>query len=69
MRECRDHQFCKLPEGICDLNDAPGICIAPPRVCSDDYDFVCGCDGVTYSNECYAAAAGISIRHHGQCEP
>jgi Kazal-type serine protease inhibitor domain len=35
--------------------------------CLDVYQPVCGCDGVTYSNGCYASVAGIKSYTQGEC--
>ena len=36
-------------------------------MCVHGFDPVCGCDQVTYSNECKAKAKGMSIAHGGPC--
>ena len=46
------------------------LCIANPQpdlVCIEIYEPVCGCDNITYSNECYATAAGVQEWVTGQC--
>lgn len=47
--------------------DGTGVCNEIPSGCIDVWAPVCGCDGVTYSNSCYAAAAGVTINHEGEC--
>ena len=36
--------------------------------CIQIYDPVCGSDGRTYSNDCFASAAGVEIAHQGECK-
>jgi hypothetical protein len=64
---CEDPgEFCKLPAGEC-CCDAFGTCTEVPEACPESYDPVCGCDGVTYGNECFADAAKVSVDHAGPC--
>ena len=56
----------------CETPQLPDVdaCIAnpnPDQVCTEQYEPVCGCDDVTYSNSCYADAAGVSVWTVGEC--
>jgi len=44
-----------------------GQCVQVPDVCTNIGFLVCGCDGQTYSNECYRIKAGVSKDHDGEC--
>lgn len=53
----------------CDEEPVSGLCRQPSMVfCTMDWNPVCGCDGVTYGNDCARLAAGASLAHGGECE-
>ncbi len=44
-----------------------GVCQAKSEFCTYEFNEQCGCDGVTYSNPCNAATAGVNIAYAGAC--
>ncbi|MEL6656366.1 MAG: T9SS type A sorting domain-containing protein [Bacteroidota bacterium] len=43
--------------------------INPTQNCPTDYEPVCGCNNITYPNECAADAAGVQSTRPGPCPP
>ena len=61
---CAEGQYCELAG----CGAKSGACRSRPTMCYDLWAPVCGCDGVTYGNDCEAAAAGATVDHEGACK-
>jgi len=63
-RDCDFDEYCE--KASCD--SSLGTCVSRPVLCDAKADFSCGCDGVTYYNDCLRRASGVSSAASGQCE-
>jgi hypothetical protein len=61
--DCARNAFCE--KRSCD--SVGGSCEPRPIVCEDEASPVCGCDGVTYWNDCLRRVAGVSAMAEGEC--
>ena len=68
---CGENQFCQKPAGACWNWDIGGTCTVKPLRCPIRkgvfYIKECGCNGVTYANDCERRKAGVSMLHKGAC--
>lgn len=65
---CFAGEFCSYELG-CGFDDGLGVCAPRPVGCRSDGRPVCGCDNVSYDNECEANLAGTSVLREGPCAP
>lgn len=63
-KQCGAKDYCAKAAGDC---AGKGACKVKPEICPDVFKPVCGCNGRTYSNECYAARAGVNVKAEGAC--
>jgi hypothetical protein len=64
---CPANQFCELSVG-CVVGTVGGTCTVKPSVCDMMYAPVCGCDKVTYGNDCMRQGAGQPKLADGECK-
>ena len=54
----------------CGKSEVKVDCVAqviPDCICTKEYQPVCGCDEITYSNSCAADCSGIRVISQGEC--
>lgn len=61
--ECGAGSFCDRRR----CHEPAGTCAPFPVSCTDDEHPVCGCDGVTYFNDCLRRAAGVAGSEDDEC--
>lgn len=64
--DCSVDQYCRIEAGDC---GSEGLCELKPVGCPEILQPVCGCNGVTYENDCMAAEAGQNVAYKGECKP
>ena len=64
--QCDAGLFCDVT-GPCDAETPPGVCVKVPVACPKERKPVCGCNGVTFANNCERQMQKIQKDHDGEC--
>ena len=65
---CDAGLFCQQKPGTCKIIDMTGTCVKVPQICTREIRKVCGCNKVTYNNDCERKQAMVSLLHIGACK-
>ena len=64
---CGAGEVCDLHDPTCAVADLGGVCAVRPLVCAPVVFPICGCDRITYQNDCLRLRAGEIFAHEGAC--
>jgi len=64
--QCSASEYCQREAGKCNVPEE-GVCTSLPTECPNIYEPVCGCNGMNYTNSCYAAEHGVNVNYQGAC--